>query len=64
MSAMCGIRPPLQGSGLFALQTQGVALGCDSASLWDSKSMNEMSTFDQLGWQPLITLWRDRFAAL
>ncbi len=32
-----GVRPPFQGSGLCALVTQGGALGCDGASLWDSK---------------------------
>ena len=34
----CGvIRPPFQGSDVFAWQPQGAALGCDGSSRWDSK---------------------------
>jgi hypothetical protein len=34
----CGvIRPPFQGSDVFAWQTQGAALGCDGSSRRDSK---------------------------
>lgn len=34
MNAMCGISPPLQGLGLFASQTQGVALGFNRPRRW------------------------------
>ncbi len=34
---MCGIKPPFQGSGLFAQPTQGVALGYDRPHRWRSR---------------------------
>ena len=51
----CGvIRPPFQGSDVFAWQTQGAALGCDGSSRWDSKprssrTKNEERQFSVLG---------------
>jgi hypothetical protein len=42
LKAVCttpNISPPFQGSCVFAPPTQGVALGCDEASRWDSNPL-------------------------
>lgn len=49
-NGMCGIRPPFQGSDLCDVQSQGVALGCDRTSLWDSRS----ALIQELLTRPLI----------
>lgn len=44
MNDMFGIRSPLQGFERFALQTQGVALGCGSVPLLGRKThLSELS---------------------